>query len=407
MNYEVKDYRDSSGGIVKVWGRGVPIEEEAIKQLENISKLPFIYKHVSLMPDGHVGKGATVGSVIPTKKAIIPAAVGVDLGCGMVAQRTSLTSRDLPENLKPLRGKIERAVPHGRTSGGSNDRGSWGSPPNAVLSNWRKLEEKFKQICEKYPHLEKSKNLKHLGTLGGGNHFIEICLDEEDRVWVMLHSGSRGIGNAIGRLFIQKAKKEMEKWHIHLPDSDLAYLPEGSQYFDDYWFALQWAQNFAKVNREIMLKRTLDEMRKYKGLPGFTLDKIAIDCHHNYSSIENHFGENVYITRKGAVRAREKDFSIIPGSMGAKSYICRGLGNADSFNSCSHGAGRVMSRRKAKKVFSLDDHIEATKGVECRKDEDVLDETPGAYKDIDAVMEAQQDLVEIKHTLKQILCIKG
>lgn len=724
QNYEVVDHKPEGGGLIKMWTKGVSVEDSARQQLKNMSMLPFVHSHIAVMPDVHLGKGATVGSVIPTKNAIVPASVGVDLGCGMCAVRTSLTSHDLPHNLKPLRGLIEKAVPHGRTSGGSNDKGSWkGNPPNSVLSEWRKLEKNFKPICDKYKHLEKKNHLAHLGTLGTGNHFVEICLDREDRVWVMLHSGSRGIGNAIGMTFIEKAKKEMEKWHIHLPDRDLSYLPEGSEYFNDYWEALKWAQDFARVNREIMLSRILDTMRRYKDIPGFTTDKKAINCfagetrvitkfgtkeikdlvnqehelltslgqwvkapiksfgkqkllkltvsrcgrfkdiytteehrwivdpvqrqytvekttkdlepgdrlssnfpkhqeklgeipaeaiargfvfgngsqtstnrscanfcgnkdktilslfqenniglearkyknltringlpsewknelpslhenneylygwlagyfaadgdvdktgrptlssakienlrfvrnlatkigvgtfgirsrirsgfggresplhqlgimrndllesfflishhrkrfnncnvyerrhwkvesvketdrfeevycavventhcftledniltrncHHNYVDKENHFGHNVYVTRKGAIRAREGDLGIIPGSMGAKSFIVEGKGNPDSFCSCSHGAGRKMSRTQAKDTFSLDDHIEATKGVECRKDDAVIDETPMAYKDIEAVMEAQRDLVEVKHVLKQILCVKG
>lgn len=407
-NYEVVDHAHMGGGLIKMWTKGVPVEEHAEKQLLNMSKLPFIHKHIAVMPDVHMGKGATVGSVIPTKNAIVPAAVGVDLGCGMVAMRTSLTSHDLPDNLKPIRGLIEHAVPHGRSkNGGKNDRGSWSNPPGMVLTEWRKLEKDFKKICDKYPHLEKANHVIHLGTLGTGNHFIEICLDEEDRVWVMLHSGSRGIGNAIGQTFIKKAKKEMEKWHIHLPDKDLAYLPEGSEYFDDYWTALKWAQGFARINRDIMLHRVLDVLRRYKDLPGFTMEKKAINCHHNYVDKENHFGHNVYVTRKGAICAREGMLGIIPGSMGAKSFIVRGLGNEQSFNSCSHGAGRKMSRTKAKNTYTLDDHIEATKGIECRKDEAVIDETPMAYKDIDTVMEAQTDLIEVVHTLRQVICVKG
>lgn len=408
-NFEVMDNRNYGGGIVKMWTKGVPVEDAARNQLINMSKLPFIHKHISVMPDVHLGKGATIGSVIPTKKAIIPAACGVDIGCGICAMRTSLTSHDLPDTLKPVRSLIESAVPHGRSkSGGGNDKGSWrNNPPGQVMTEWRKLEVKFKEICDKYPHLEQLNHVMHLGTLGTGNHFIELCLDEEDRVWVMLHSGSRGIGNAIGRLFIEKAKKEMERWHIHLPDTDLSYLVEGSDYFDDYWESLKWAQDFARINREIMMNRVLDVMRRFKDIPGFKIEKKAINCHHNYVDKENHFGSNVFVTRKGAIRARVGDLGIIPGSMGAKSFIVEGKGNADSFNSCSHGAGRKMSRNKAKELFTLDDHIEATKGVECRKDEDVIDETPMAYKSIDDVMEAQKDLVDIKHTLKQFLCVKG
>lgn len=407
QNFDVVDDRKHGGGIIKMWTRKVPVESAVYDQLKTASRLPFIHSHIAAMPDCHVGIGCTVGAVIPTRKAIIPATVGVDIGCGMAAMRTSLTANDLPENLKNLRGMIERAVPHGRTSGGSRDKGSWGNPPGSIMTAWRKLERNFQPIVDKYHHLEKQNHLVHLGTLGTGNHFIEVCLDEEQRVWVMLHSGSRGIGNAIGRLFIELAKKDMERWHIHLPNKDLAYLPTGTDHFEDYWEALQWAQDFARVNREIMMSRVLDVMRKTPELPGFTTEKKAVNCHHNYVSLENHFGANVYVTRKGAIRAREGDLGIIPGSMGAKSYIVEGLGNPDSFHSCSHGAGRKMSRSHARAKFSLDDHIRATQGVECRKDEDVIDETPGAYKDIDSVMESQKDLVSVKHTLKQVLCVKG
>ncbi len=408
-NYEVKDYANFGGGLVKMWTKGVPVEDAALEQLKNMSTLPFIHKHIAVMPDVHLGKGATVGSVIPTKNAIVPASVGVDIGCGMCAMRTTLTSKDLPENMKALRSLIEKAVPHGRSKGGGgNDKGSWkNNPPNQVLTEWRKLEKDFKVICDKYKHFEQQNHLMHLGTLGTGNHFIELCLDEDDRVWVMLHSGSRGIGNSIGRTFIEKAKKEMEKWHIHLPDRDLSYLVEGSEYFDDYWYALKWAQDFARTNRDVMMNRVLDVMRRCKDLPGFKIEKKAINCHHNYVDKEHHFGSNVYVTRKGAIRARKGDLGIIPGSMGTRSYIVEGLGNPDSFCSCSHGAGRKMSRNEAKKLFSLDDHIKATEGVECRKDEEVIDETPGAYKSIDDVMEAQKTLVAVRHTLKQFLCVKG
>jgi len=397
---------ENNNGLIKIWTKDFPFEDEAIEQMRNISSMPFIFKHVSVMPDYHKGIGATVGSVIPTKGAIIPASVGVDIGCGMNAVRTSLTSNDLPENLKSIRLSIERAIPHGRTRG--RDKGSWENPPNSVLSAWRnQLEPDFRIIADKYTHLEKANHIKHLCSLGTGNHFIEICLDENDRVWIILHSGSRGIGNAIGRHFISLAKKEMEKWHIHLPDNDLAYFPKGTKYFNDYWESLLWAQNFAKINRKLMMDRVLKTLRQKGDVPTFTIDKNAINCHHNYVSLENHFGQNVYITRKGAVRARRGDLCIIPGSMGDKSYICEGKGNPESFNSCSHGAGRKMSRRKAKETITLDDHIQATKGVECRKDEDVIDESPNAYKNIDEVMKSQEDLVNIIHTLKQIVCIKG
>ena len=406
-NYDILDDTRHGGGVVKMWTRHVPVEESARTQLRNIAAMPFVRPHVSAMPDTHYGIGAAVGAVIPSQKAIIPSAVGVDIGCGMCAIRTSLTASDLPENLKPLYLEIGRAVPHGRSKGGRKDKGSWESPPGAVTTAWRKLSGRFNQILEKYPHLERTNNLMHLGTLGTGNHFLEVCIDEEDRVWVMLHSGSRGVGNAIGRLFIEKAKKEMEKGNIRLADRDLAYLEEGTELFDDYWFGLVWAQDFAQINRDIMLARALDTMRRSKGLPGFRVDKDAINCHHNYMAVETHFGEEVYLTRKGAIRARTDDFGIIPGSMGAKSFIVRGKGSAEAFQSCSHGAGRKMSRSHAKQKISLDQHIKATEGIECRKDESVLDESPDAYKSIDHVMRSQEDLVEVIHTLKQVICIKG
>lgn len=409
MNYEVL-FGDVSGHYpVKCWTKGVEKEDSAIQQLEAMSQLPFIHKHIAVMPDMHMGHGACVGSVIPTIGAIVPSAVGVDLGCGMIAVKTSLHSTDLPTNLKKIRSLIESKVPHGRTNnGGSGDRGAWGDPTNRVSQIWSKeLAPGFKEICDKYPTFERSNSVAHLGTLGTGNHFIELCIDENDCVWIMLHSGSRGIGARIGDFFITKAKEEMEKWFIHLPAKDLAYLAEGSEYFDDYVNAVSWAQDFAMWNRKIMMENVIDALQV--GLSGkpFDADLKAINCHHNYISKENHFGKNVWITRKGAVRARKDDMGIIPGSMGARSFIVRGQGNNESFHSCSHGAGRKMSRTEAKRVFTLDDHIQATKGVECRHDEDVIDESPGAYKDIDAVMKAQNDLVQIVHTLKQIVCVKG
>jgi len=393
---------------VKMWTRGVPVEEAAMKQLYNVSMMPFIHKHVAVMPDCHWGNGACVGSVIPTTTAIIPAAVGTDLGCGMMAVQTSLTSHDLPENLKPLRSLIEKRIPHGRDNdGGHRDKGGWGSPPTIVQNKWKALDQKFREICDRHPKIEKSNNIKHLGTLGTGNHFIEVCLDEGDYVWVMLHSGSRGVGNRIGSYFIEKAKKEMEQCGVRLLDVNLSYLSEGSENFNDYVQAVGWAQEFARMNREIMMGRTLDALRETLSGKPFKMNLQVVNCHHNYISREVHFGSDVWVTRKGAVRAGLGEMGIIPGSMGAKSFIVRGKGNDDSFHSCSHGAGRVMSRTKAKKLFTLDDHIKATEGVECRKDEDVIDETPKAYKDIDAVMTAQSDLIEVVHTLRQVLCVKG
>src|SRR5215510_13935537 len=403
-NYEVLNVE--GGRHVKMWTRGVPVDESAKKQLENIARMPFVHSHLAVMPDVHVGKGATVGSVIATKGAIIPAAVGVDIGCGMMAVQTTLKAKDLPESLAALRSRIERAVPHGSvTVRGRAHKGSWGNTPDSVRTRWGTLDARHEAIVAKYPRLKNKEPHKQLGTLGGGNHFIEVCLDTEQTVWVMLHSGSRGIGNMIGQLFIELARKDMRRHFINLPDRDLAYLVEGTEHFDDYVEAMTWAQDYAAENREAMMQAVLrvlrDEMRP------FQRGAVAVNCHHNYTTREMHFGENVLVTRKGAVRAGRGELGIIPGSMGARSYIVRGLGNVESFESCSHGAGRKMSRTEARKRFTLADHRAATEGVECRKDKEVIDETPAAYKDIDAVMDAQRDLVEIVHTLKQVVCVKG
>jgi tRNA-splicing ligase RtcB len=397
------------GGVpIKMWTKGVPVEDEARKQLANTARLPIVFKHVAVMPDVHLGIGATVGSVVPTFKAIIPAAVGVDIGCGMMACKTTLVASDLPDNLGPLRSAIEKAVPHGMTpfKQRGRDKGSWENPPNLVDQAWATLVDEFDAICEKYPRLKNTNNHKHLGTLGTGNHFIEVCLDEGGAVWFMLHSGSRGVGNAIGTTFIELAKKDAERNNCHLPDENLAYFEEGSQYFGDYVRGVGWAQKFARLNREVMMKNLVATVRQVITKP-FEAHVEAVNCHHNYVQKETHFGEDVFVTRKGAVSAKKGELGIIPGSMGARSYIVRGLGNPESFESCSHGAGRVMSRTKAKKMFTVADQIKATEGVECRKDEAVIDEIPMAYKDIDAVMEAQKDLVEVVYTLKQVLCVKG
>ncbi len=398
-NYEVYE---SKNRIIKAWTKGVPVEPEAIKQLQNTASLPFIFNHVAVMPDVHFGMGATIGSVVATKGAVIPAAVGVDIGCGMMAIQLSLNANDLPESLKQIRSEIEKSVPVGFAQHRDN-----------VLDKTQieQYAEDVKNLVGEHPEISKmvkdpvAKVMNQSGTLGGGNHFIELCLDENNDVWVMLHSGSRGIGNIIGRHFINKAKEDMRIHHINLDDTNLSYLSEGTQHFDEYVTWVEWAQKYAAKNREVMMNLVLESLAKH--LPEFSIKKQAINCHHNYISRENHFGSNVIVTRKGAVRARVDDYGIIPGSMGAKSFIVKGLGNEDSFCSCSHGAGRVMSRTKAKKVFSIQDHIEATRGVECRKDTGVIDETPKAYKDIDAVMNAQKDLVEIVHTLKQVVCVKG
>ena len=390
------------------WTEGVQVEEVALQQLKNIASLPFIHHHVAAMPDVHWGMGATVGSVIPTESAIIPAAVGVDIGCGMMAVRTTIRAEHLPDNLSIIRSDIEAAVPHGRTNDGQEgDRGSWGNPPVLAQDRFAKLESGLKEITDKYQKLERAAKRapQHIGTLGTGNHFIELCLDEAGFVWVMLHSGSRGIGNAIGTHFINLAKQEMRRWHINLPDEDLAYLPEGSEYFSDYVQGVHWAQNFAKANRMTMMDAVLLVLKKH--FPDFECTEEAVNCHHNYVNKEKHFGKHVWLTRKGAVSAKAGELGIIPGSMGAKSFIVRGKGNHESFHSCSHGAGRKMSRGQAKKEITMEQHIADTEGVECRKDIDVIDESPRAYKDIDAVMAAQSELVDIVHTLKQIVCVKG
>jgi len=408
MTETLYDYQHVEGGVpIKMWTRGVPVEDQARAQLARAAQMPFIFRHVAAMPDVHVGIGATVGSVIPTKGAVIPAAVGVDIGCGMMAARTSLMASDLPDNLEGIRSAIEQAVPHGRDVGrGKRDKGAWGDPPPDIVAAWATLVERFSRITDKYPRLKNTNNLVHLGTLGTGNHFIELCLDEAQRVWAMLHSGSRGVGNAIGSFFIELAREDMRKWHINLPDRDLAYFPEGTDHFDDYVEAVGWAQDYAALNRRMMMTNVVKALRTQIGKP-FDAELEAVNCHHNYVTRENHFGENVLVTRKGAVRAAKGTLGIIPGSMGAKSFIVRGLGNPESFDSCSHGAGRIMSRTAAKKLVTLDEHVADTAGVECRKDEGVLDETPKAYKPIEAVMAAQADLVEVVHTLKQVVCVKG
>jgi tRNA-splicing ligase RtcB len=385
---------------VKIWTDEV--DERSKEQLANIARLPFVHHHVAAMPDVHVGIGATIGSVIATKKAIIPAAVGVDIGCGMVACRLSLTANDIDEkSLKKVFDQISRDVPVGRAQHRDAE---------VLLHAAMPFEARLDKMTEKHPQLLKafgkfSKWMNQMGTLGGGNHFIEVCLDGDDQLWVMLHSGSRGIGNALAAYFIELARQDMERWMIHLPDRDLAYFPEGSAHFDDYIEAVTWAQEYAMQNRECMLDLVLKALGRH--LPEFDVQSEVINCHHNYVAREHHFGDNVWVTRKGAIRVRDGDFGIIPGSMGAKSYIVRGKGNAESFTSCAHGAGRRMSRTAAEKTFTEDDLAKQTAGVICRKDKGVLDEIPGAYKDIDTVMTNQSDLVEVLHRLKQVVCVKG
>jgi tRNA-splicing ligase RtcB len=385
---------------VKIWTED--IDARSKEQLSNIASMPFIHHHVAAMPDVHLGIGATIGSVIATHKAIIPAAVGVDIGCGMVAARLSITANDLDEkSLKRVFEQISRDVPVGRAQH---------SDARALVTAALPFESGLKVLADRHPQLLKSfgklsKWVNQIGTLGGGNHFIEVCLDEENRVWIMLHSGSRGVGNAIADYFIQLARKDMERWMIQLPDRDLAYFPEGSEYFDDYVQAVQWAQDYAMQNRQSMLELVLGALRRH--LPAFEVETEAVNCHHNYVAREHHFDADVWVTRKGAIRARHGDLGIVPGSMGTRSHIVRGKGNPESFCSSAHGAGRRMSRTAAEKHFSEADLIAQTEGVICRKDHGVLDEIPGAYKDIDQVMANQSDLTEILHTLKQVVCVKG
>src|SRR5260370_203891 len=401
-------FASEHGVPIKAWTKGVVLEDEARKQLINAAQLPFVFKWIAAMPDVHWGIAPTIRSVIPTKGAIIPAAVGVDIGCGMMAVQTSLNARDLPDNLKGIRTAVETAVPHGRTNhGGAGDRGAWHDIPERNGSVWLgELKSRYDAILAKHPKLDRGNHANHLGTLGTGNHFIEVCLDESETVWFMLHSGSRGVGNRMGNYFIDVARKDMKKFFVNLPDIDLAYFPEHTDHFDDYVEAVEWAQDYARRNRDLMMEQIVKAIRTSGDVPPFDAELQAINCHHNYVAWESHYGENVLITRKGAVRAREGDMGIIPGSMGARSFIVRGKGNPESFCSCSQGAGRAMSRNEAKRRFTVEDHARMTEGVECRKDSDVIDETPAAYKPIESVMAAQPDLVETVHTLRQVASLK-
>lgn len=390
--------QDEGARPIKIWTDDV--EASALTQLKNLARLPFINSNgVACMPDVHAGIGSTVGTVIATESAVIPAAVGVDIGCGMNAVRLSLKASDLPDSLKPLRDEIERRVPLG--VGGAHDH----STDIGVVGNRLRqtvIEPLYNGDYDKFH----AKAASQMGSLGSGNHFIEVCIDENQDVWVMLHSGSRGIGNMIGTHYIAKAKRQMEQFFITLPDDNLAYFPENTEDFDDYMYAVGWAQNYAFENRRRMMSEVLEAMKQSIDKP-FTITQEAINCHHNYVEKEHHFGRNMWVTRKGAIRARDGDLGIIPGSMGQRSYIVRGKGDLQSYCSCSHGAGRVMSRAEAKRRFTLTDLIAQTEGVECRKDASVIDEIPASYKDIDQVMANQTDLVEVVHQLKQVLCVKG
>jgi tRNA-splicing ligase RtcB len=378
------------------------VEAGARQQLVNLSQLPIIHHHVAAMPDVHAGIGATVGSVIATHRAIIPAAVGVDIGCGMLATRTTLTGNDLDEaRLKRVFDQITRDVPVGRDQYKENRALTGEAKPFG--RGLKKIFERHSQLEKRFPRVQNW--VCQMGTLGGGNHFIEVCLDETGSVWFMLHSGSRGIGNAIGTYFIELARRDAERDRLQLPDRDLAYFPEGAAHFDDYVEAVGWAQRYAAANRDAMADLVLAALRRH--LPPFEVTGEAVNCHHNYVERERHYGAEVWVTRKGAIRARKGDLGIIPGSMGARSFIVRGKGSEESFQSCAHGAGRRMSRTQARKVFTARDLAEQTQGVVCRKDHGVVDEIPGAYKDLDEVMANQSDLAEIVHTLKQVVCVKG
>ncbi len=387
-------YNKDEETLVKLWDEGVPISANAIEQIEDTARLPFIYRHVAVMPDAHFGYGSTVGTVIPTRGAIVPAAVGVDIGCGMVARRLDITSERLPDNLDGVYDAIMSRVPVGFNA---HDE-----PRSAGLDAYTRG---YAEIVNANCWNAKTDPARQIGTLGGGNHFIELCLDEQDRAWIMLHSGSRGLGNRVGQHFISLAKRECERWMIKLPNRDLAYLPEDTAGFANYVNAVSYCQDYALLNRNVMMSLTLEAIRSELGWFNATVQ--AINCHHNYVEREHHFGQNVWVTRKGAVRAREGDMGIIPGAMGRRSFIVRGKGNPESFHSCSHGGGRVMSRTEARKKLTVEQHIQDTEGLVCRKDKGVLDESPRAYKDVDAVMAAQSDLVEVVHTLRALVCVKG
>lgn len=395
----VKAILSNSRVPVKIWADLSSVEPDALKQLANTANLPFVFKHVAAMPDVHLGKGATVGSVIATKGAVVPAAVGVDIGCGMMAVKTPLPHERVLDRLPELRHAIERSVPVGHEG-------------NRSLSSTSEEWTRWKQWKSLHAAVEGDRELLkraqlQMGSLGGGNHFIEICLDKDKNVWVMLHSGSRNIGKVLAERHIHSAKDMMRAIEANLADPDLAYLEEHTEAFRQYMHDLYWAQDYALNNRAEMMKRVLKDLACVvnQGQPFQKL--MEVNCHHNYVSNEMHFGQNVMVTRKGAVSAKEGELGIIPGSMGAKSFIVRGKGSAESFCSCSHGAGRRMSRTQAKKMFTLNDLKRETEGVECRKDSGVLDEIPSAYKNIEEVMASQSDLVDVIAELKQVICIKG
>ena len=404
-----KTYQEGDGFPVKVWAED--LDAIAVNQLRNLSSLPFIHNHVAVMADAHVGIGCTIGSVVPTHKAIIPAAVGVDIGCGMMAVQTNMNARDLPESLSKVRNSIERTIPLG--PGACHQRKNDLNEIKNTFVTQAEVEQFLKSDPENSFGVKTKNWRKQMGSLGGGNHFIEVCLDEADSLWVILHSGSRGIGNRIGMEYISRAREDMRVHQVNLPDRDLAYFSEGTQGFDDYVRAVSWAQEYASLNRRVMMTLIMGQLEYYFPQICVAVEeetsplRKAVNCHHNYVEKEDHYGESVWVTRKGAIRAGENDMGIIPGSMGTRSYIVRGKGNAESFHSCSHGAGRRMSRKQAFKKFSMEDLENQTRGVEMTRRRAIIDEIPGAYKDIDRVMENQKDLVEVVHTLKQIINVKG
>ena len=404
-NFEVVE--TENGHLVKMWSKGVPFEANTIAQLKKTASMPFLFKHLAAMPDAHLGVGSTIGTVFPTQGAVCPATCGVDIGCGMIAQQTTLRREDFAD-LPGLRAVIEAAVPCGRTNnGGAGDRGAWGTVPEYVQKVWdEQFAGDYAIVVAKNPGAQARNTVNQLGTLGSGNHFIELTTDEQGFVWIVLHSGSRGLGNKIGTYFTELAKKRCAEWFITLPDPDLAYLPAGTQEFKDYKFAVELAQRFAWENRLLMMDAVVRTVVYHTCKSVDTL-QTRIHCHHNYIAWERHYGENIMVTRKGAVRAQVGDLGIIPGSMGARTYIVEGLGNRESFCTCSHGAGRTMGRRQAERTFTVEQHAAATAGIECDKSADTLDETPMCYKNIDAVMAAQDDLVKPVYILKQFLNVKG
>jgi tRNA-splicing ligase RtcB len=397
----------SAEGKVLAWTDHVQLDYETLRQAQQTAALQYIFKHVALMPDAHLGIGATVGSVVPLKGAVVPSAVGVDIGCGMLARHMpDLPLKDMSEDeLRRAFAAIHKAVPVGFEAHQEIPMEVGLRWESMLTPFWLGLEKKLKKAHRPV----KQSPVQQLGTMGGGNHFIELSLDENDEAWLVLHSGSRGVGNRIGQYYIKLAQEQCKIWGVKLPNRDLAYFPEGTPFYDEYLQAMEWAQNYAYWNRRLMQDAVRNALYSLGGPWDYevTEGEREIHCHHNYIATENHFGQNILVTRKGAVRAREGDMGIIPSSMKGSTFIVRGKGEKLSFNSCSHGAGRKMSRRKAKEQFTQDDLIKATEGVVCRKDAGVIDEIPGAYKDIADVMKSQEDLVEVVHTLRQVVNVKG